>query len=179
MTNWSAEDIGKKIYVGGLDELTGPRELQDTFTQFGNITNVWVARQPPGFGFVTFEDKRDAEDAIAGSDSIRIADRRVKVQLAQGPRSNRSDRRRSNDRDHRRDDRRDDRRSDRYHSPPQTRRRSPSYGGVNNRSDDKTLKNDSLPPRSRSPPSRKDDRRPRRDRRRSESKDKRRRDVSY
>jgi len=33
---------------------------------FYRIKKVWVARNPPGFAFVEFEDPRDAEDAIAG-----------------------------------------------------------------------------------------------------------------
>lgn len=28
----------------------------------------WVARNPPGFAFVEFEDRRDAEDAVRGLD---------------------------------------------------------------------------------------------------------------
>lgn len=26
--------------------------------------SVWVARKPPGFAFIEFEDRRDADDAI-------------------------------------------------------------------------------------------------------------------
>ena len=26
--------------------------------------SVWVARKPPGFAFIDFDDKRDAQDAI-------------------------------------------------------------------------------------------------------------------
>jgi hypothetical protein len=29
---------------------------------------VWVARKPPGFAFIDFDDKRDAEDALRDID---------------------------------------------------------------------------------------------------------------
>ena len=43
-------------------------DLEDAFTCYGPLRNVWVARNPPGFAFVEFEDARDAEDAIRGLD---------------------------------------------------------------------------------------------------------------
>ncbi|KAL5202400.1 hypothetical protein ABZP36_013352 [Zizania latifolia] len=30
----------------------------------GYLNGVWIARKPPGFAFVDFDDKRDAEDAL-------------------------------------------------------------------------------------------------------------------
>lgn len=38
--------------------------MEDAFSYYGPIRNVWVARNPPGFAFVEFEDVRDAEDAV-------------------------------------------------------------------------------------------------------------------
>jgi len=34
---------------------------------------VWVARNPPGFAFVEFEDPRDAEDAVRGLDGRYVS----------------------------------------------------------------------------------------------------------
>ena len=34
------------------------------------IYSVWVARKPPGYAFVEFDDKRDAVDAIKALDGI-------------------------------------------------------------------------------------------------------------
>ena len=33
-------------------------DLEDAFTKFGPVKNVWVARRPPGFAFVEMEDPR-------------------------------------------------------------------------------------------------------------------------
>lgn len=40
------------------------QDVEDAFSYYGPIRNVWVARNPPGFAFVEFEDVRDAEDAV-------------------------------------------------------------------------------------------------------------------
>lgn len=33
---------------------------------------MWVARKPPGFAFVDFDDRRDAQDAIRELDGMLI-----------------------------------------------------------------------------------------------------------
>ena len=43
-------------------------KLDDAFHKFGRIRKIWVARRPPGFAFVEFDDARDAEDAVRALD---------------------------------------------------------------------------------------------------------------
>ncbi|VDM59372.1 unnamed protein product [Angiostrongylus costaricensis] len=57
-----------KVYVGGLPNDATSQEIEDAFYRFGRIRKVWVARRPPGFAFVEFEDSRDAEDAVKALD---------------------------------------------------------------------------------------------------------------
>ncbi|CAL9079849.1 unnamed protein product, partial [Musa acuminata var. zebrina] len=57
-----------RVYVGNLDSRVSERELEDEFRAFGVLRSVWVARRPPGYGFVEFDDRRDALDAIRDID---------------------------------------------------------------------------------------------------------------
>eukprot|EP01018_Ginkgo_biloba_P002394 Gb_21375 [translate_table: standard] len=53
-----------RVYVGNLDPRATERELEDEFRIYGVLRSVWVARKPPGFAFIEFEDRRDAADAV-------------------------------------------------------------------------------------------------------------------
>ncbi|GJN21555.1 hypothetical protein PR202_gb09040 [Eleusine coracana subsp. coracana] len=53
-----------RVYVGNLDPRATAREIEDEFRVFGVLKSVWVARKPPGFAFIDFDDRRDAQDAI-------------------------------------------------------------------------------------------------------------------
>eukprot|EP01024_Parvocaulis_polyphysoides_P037906 TRINITY_DN33875_c0_g1_i1.p2 TRINITY_DN33875_c0_g1~~TRINITY_DN33875_c0_g1_i1.p2 ORF type:complete len:231 (-),score=32.05 TRINITY_DN33875_c0_g1_i1:107-754(-) len=53
-----------RVFVGNLREGTTERDLENEFQKHGYIRKVWVARNPPGFAFVEFDDYRDAEDSI-------------------------------------------------------------------------------------------------------------------
>lgn len=43
-------------------------QLEDVFGRYGRLRKVWVARRPPGFAFIEFEDQRDAEDSVKALD---------------------------------------------------------------------------------------------------------------
>ncbi|XP_011702211.1 PREDICTED: serine/arginine-rich splicing factor 7-like isoform X2 [Wasmannia auropunctata] len=73
-----------KVYVGDLGSSASKQQLEDVFSYYGPLRNVWVARNPPGFAFVEFEDPRDAEDAVRGVDGRIICGRRVRVELSNG-----------------------------------------------------------------------------------------------
>lgn len=53
-----------KVYVGNLGNNGNKSELERSFGYYGPLRSVWVARNPPGFAFVEFEDPRDATDAV-------------------------------------------------------------------------------------------------------------------
>ncbi|XP_029118696.1 serine/arginine-rich splicing factor RSZ21 isoform X1 [Elaeis guineensis] len=62
---WTTAESGMaRVYVGNLDPRATARELEDEFRVFGVLRSVWVARKPPGFAFIDFDDRRDAQDAI-------------------------------------------------------------------------------------------------------------------
>lgn len=57
-----------KVYIGDLGYGAAKQEIEDVFQRYGHLRNVWVARNPPGFAFVEFQDPRDAEDATKALD---------------------------------------------------------------------------------------------------------------
>lgn len=116
-----------KVYIGNLGESGDRDRIWKAFQTFGPIREVWVARNPPGFAFVEFEDPLDAEDAVDKMDGKRVCDRSVRVELSRrtgrrergGRRPYRGDRRfddrRFNDRGYGGD------RGGRYSPPPRRR----------------------------------------------------------
>lgn len=61
-------DPSCKVYIGNLKSNTSKYEIEDLFTKYGPLKNIWIARNPPGFAFIEYEDPRDAEDAVRGLD---------------------------------------------------------------------------------------------------------------
>ena len=74
-----------RIFIGGLPEDASRTELEREFEYFGRLRDVWVARNPPGFGFIVFEDARDADDAVKEMDGKRVCGTRIRVEYARGP----------------------------------------------------------------------------------------------
>jgi len=77
-------DLACKVYVGNLGNNASKYELEDAFAKYGPIRNCWVARNPPGFAFIEFEDPRDAEDSVRGLDGTRVCGQRVQVEMSSG-----------------------------------------------------------------------------------------------
>ncbi|XP_054153644.1 serine/arginine-rich splicing factor 3-like [Oppia nitens] len=73
-----------KVYVGELGNNGTRHELEDAFGYYGPLKEVWVARNPPGFAFIMFQDPRDARDAVRGLDGKILCGRRIRVELSTG-----------------------------------------------------------------------------------------------
>uniref|UniRef100_A0A2K5QJU6 RRM domain-containing protein n=1 Tax=Cebus imitator TaxID=2715852 RepID=A0A2K5QJU6_CEBIM len=76
-----------KVYVGNLENNGNKTKLERAFGYYGPLRSVWVARNPPGFAFVEFEDPRDAADAM---EEITLCGCCVKVELLNGEKRSRN-----------------------------------------------------------------------------------------
>merc|ERR1711922_134838 len=89
------------IFIGGLRDDANKYDIEDTFSKYGRVRDVWVSRKPPGFAFVEMEDPRDAEDAVRGIDGTRVCGSRVKVEMNNGGKKRDRSRSRGGGRDRR------------------------------------------------------------------------------
>ena len=71
-----------RVYIGDLGSGGSKQELEREFETFGPLKSVWVARNPPGFAFIEFEDPRDADDAVREMDGRHVCGVRIRVELA-------------------------------------------------------------------------------------------------
>jgi len=97
-----AERSGGKVFVGNLRRSVGKDEMEDVFGKFGEVLFIWLARDPPGFAFVTFADEDDARDACdklngREKDFTERGGMRVEMATSTGPKT-RGDRGRSRSR---------------------------------------------------------------------------------
>jgi len=71
-----------RLFLGGLKEGASRTELERQFEAFGPLREVWVARKPPGFGFILFEESRDADDALREMNGRYVCGGRIRVEYA-------------------------------------------------------------------------------------------------
>eukprot|EP00808_Paulinella_micropora_P028902 g31798.t1 len=82
----SGDRPGTKVFVGGLDASITKGDLEDLLKDAGKILSIWVARNPPGFAFVYFEDPRCADDAIKDFDQSTLRGSRISLEISHGKR---------------------------------------------------------------------------------------------
>ncbi|XP_050305136.1 serine-arginine protein 55 [Anthonomus grandis grandis] len=73
--------VGSRVYIGGLPYGTNERDLERFFRGYGRMREVTLKS---GYGFVEFDDYRDADDAVYELNGKRIQGERVTVERARG-----------------------------------------------------------------------------------------------
>jgi len=81
------------IYVGSLSYDVTETELENLFSEFGNVSSVKIIEdretgRPKGFGFVEMPNQDEAENAIKSLNEKEIKGREIKVNQAR-PREDR------------------------------------------------------------------------------------------
>lgn len=81
---------GTRVYVGNLNDTVKKEEIEDEFNKYGKLNSVWVALNPPGFAFVEFSSKEDAQTACDSLNGQECLGSTLKVEISrprrQGPR---------------------------------------------------------------------------------------------
>jgi len=75
-----------KIFIGNLEHHTDEVDLEEHFKRYGPLEDVYVPRDQRnrsnrGYAFITFQDRRDAEDACT-EDGVDLNGRRIGVNIA-------------------------------------------------------------------------------------------------
>uniref|UniRef100_A0A1B0DG92 Uncharacterized protein n=2 Tax=Phlebotomus papatasi TaxID=29031 RepID=A0A1B0DG92_PHLPP len=73
--------VGSRVYVGGLPYGVRERDLERFFKGYGRTRDILIKN---GYGFVEFEDYRDADDAIYELNGKELLGERVVVEQARG-----------------------------------------------------------------------------------------------
>ncbi|MDP6870057.1 MAG: exosome complex RNA-binding protein Csl4 [Candidatus Poseidoniaceae archaeon] len=89
---------GCRLFLGGLSRDADETEVKNLFSEQGKITDFALMRDDQGnlkgFGFITFEEKEMADNAIAKLNGQRINGRRIGVRDADAPREERQKKKR-------------------------------------------------------------------------------------
>jgi hypothetical protein len=80
--------MASKIFVGNLDYQTRKEEVQDLFSQVGEIRDVFLPTdretgRPRGFAFVEFANEEDAAKAIEKFNGYQLGGRALRVNAAE------------------------------------------------------------------------------------------------
>ncbi|XP_062505390.1 probable splicing factor, arginine/serine-rich 6 [Corticium candelabrum] len=76
---------GYTVFVGRLSRKTHPRDLEDVFGRYGPFTRCDIKLGPGmAYGFIEYEDKRDAEDAIRSENGRELLGCNMVVEWARG-----------------------------------------------------------------------------------------------
>ena len=74
-----------KLYIGRLPRSMPKEDVEDLFAKYGRVASLDL--KEGGYGFVEYEDPRDAEDAIAALNDYAIDGAHLLVQIANDKRS--------------------------------------------------------------------------------------------
>ncbi|GIX69518.1 hypothetical protein CEXT_659861 [Caerostris extrusa] len=74
--------MGSRVYIGRLSSQCREKDLEKFFKGYGKINEVILKR---GFGFVDFEDIRNAYDAVYELNGRNLLGERVVLEIARSP----------------------------------------------------------------------------------------------
>ncbi|CAF0973257.1 unnamed protein product [Didymodactylos carnosus] len=80
----SSPEATATLFVGDVSRDASEDGIKRAFSYYGKIKNVWLSRSPWGYGFIDFEDGRDASDALKALDGRTVCGGRIRVEFSHG-----------------------------------------------------------------------------------------------
>jgi arginine/serine-rich splicing factor 7 len=65
---YDSEQGGYRVHVADLGIDCTQKDIEKNFNKFGEIKDIWLARNPPCFAFLVYKHRSEAEDAIREMD---------------------------------------------------------------------------------------------------------------
>jgi len=72
---------GFSVYIGGISDRVRTGDVEDFLKGYGKILDISLKSK---YGFIEFEDKYDAEDAVKDLDDKKLCGERVKLEMSKG-----------------------------------------------------------------------------------------------
>ena len=76
-----SKDPSPRLFIGGLKRNVEKEELMEEFKEFGEITDMWIAYDPPGFAFLEFTTSESASAALAAKHKTEVFGSEIRVEF--------------------------------------------------------------------------------------------------
>lgn len=91
MSGRHSRNLSASLYIRGISEKARYEDLKKIFGRYGRIVDItlpldYYTRDSKGYGFVEYEESRDAEEALHALDRYRLFGRELEVEFARGDR---------------------------------------------------------------------------------------------
>lgn len=91
MSGRHQRNLSASLYIRGLAEKVRYEDLKKIFGRYGRIVDItlpldYYTRDAKGYGFVEYEESRDAQEALHALDRYRLLGRELEVEFARGDR---------------------------------------------------------------------------------------------
>jgi len=83
----SSENNGNCVYISNLNKILNEDDIKEKFSKFGPISDINIIKEPNnnesrGFGFITFENSKDAKAAVTEMNGYELKGKTINVDFS-------------------------------------------------------------------------------------------------
>ena len=83
----SSENNGNCVYISNLNKILNEEDIKEKFSKFGPIAEINIIKEPNnnesrGFGFITFENSKDAKEAVDKMNGYELKGKTINVDFS-------------------------------------------------------------------------------------------------